>query len=97
MKIVISELPTITQDVKALNDVAAEVQRARAKHPQMNSIHEAYAVILEELDEFWDEVKKKSPDRKALSMELNQVAAMCIRARVDCALMDIEVGEDENA
>ena len=34
-----------------LDLVAAEVQRAEAKHGAMSSHHEAYAVILEELDE----------------------------------------------
>ena len=35
------------------------MERARTKHKPINSAHEGYAVILEELDEFWDEVKKK--------------------------------------
>ena len=40
-------------------EIQAEIERARAKFPAFHSQHEAYAVILEELDEFWDEVKKK--------------------------------------
>jgi NTP pyrophosphatase (non-canonical NTP hydrolase) len=58
---------------------AAEVNRAEEKHPPMNSLHEGYAVILEELDEVWDEIKKKTPDLHRIRNELIQTAAMCIR------------------
>lgn len=61
---------------------------AMSKHAPMNSAHEAYAVILEELDEFWDEVKKKRSQRSEPGMceELTQIAAMAIRAIVDLKL-----------
>lgn len=64
--------------------VIDEVMRAKRKHPgDFPSHHEAYAVILEELDEYWEEVKKggsisRSP--LALEMGLIQTAAMCVRA-----------------
>ena len=47
--------------------------------------HHGYAVILEELDELWEEVKKKPRDRNkdALREEAMQVAAMGIRFMVD--------------
>jgi len=47
----------------------------------MNSHHEAYAVILEELEEYWAEVMKKPSKRNpaALREELVQTAAMCLR------------------
>lgn len=41
-----------------LIEVAQELDSARIKHAPMVSPHEGYAVILEELDELWDEVKK---------------------------------------
>jgi len=62
----------------------------------MNSAHEAYSVILEELEEFWDEVKlnpkKLAPEeqaarRRRMQNELLQIAAMCVRATIDCSLM----------
>ena len=53
--------------------------KAYEKHGGMNSFHEAYAVILEELDEFLDEVKKKRPDKENSRTELLQIAAMCIK------------------
>lgn len=69
-------------------EVAAEVWRASCKHKPMNSAHEAYGVIKEELDEFWDEVKLKSEERSSenLRTELIQTAAMCIRAINDLGL-----------
>ena len=66
-----------------LEEVRHEAGRACSLHAPMNSLHEAYAVILEEMDELWDEVKKnhrKHPDRDRLArIEARQVAAMAIR------------------
>lgn len=68
-------------------ETVTELSSARAKHPKpMNSAHEAYAVIQEELDEAWDEIKKKTIDRQALREELIQVAAMAMRAIGDLGL-----------
>lgn len=70
--------------------VARELERARAMHKGMTSAHEAYAVILEELEEFKLEVfKKKSSDERLLS-ELIQTAAMCQRAAEDIGLIVME-------
>lgn len=81
-------LPTVTRDAIALNRVADELRSARTMHQPMNSSHEAYAVILEELDEFWEEVRKKRAERSSAAMfkELIQVAAMAIRATSDLKL-----------
>lgn len=53
--------------------VRNEMVRARREHRPFASWHEAYAVILEELEEFWDSVKRDEPDL----CELAQVAACC--------------------
>lgn len=68
-----------------LLDVAVELSRAQAKWPPMHSLHEAYAVILEELDELWDHVKQKQNERdpEAIRKELTQLCAMVARAAVD--------------
>ena len=84
-----------TRCVEACRDVFGEVQRAMAIHKGMQCQHEAYAVILEELDEFWEQVKinpkKLSEEQKEyrlaeLRKELIQTAAMCVRAVVDLKL-----------
>lgn len=62
-----------------LQAVYDEINRAKAKHgpKNFNSSHEGYAVLLEEVDEMWEDVKK---DRKAESVEeAIQVAAMAVR------------------
>lgn len=65
----------------ALEDVAAELARARAKFPRvLISAHEGYAVLREEVDELWDDVKGNEPDRVArMRAEAVQVAAMAVR------------------
>lgn len=65
--------------------VEEELSRARYANRPVNSLHEGYAVILEELDEFWAEVKKNSKDRdlKNCVVELVQIAAMAQRTCED--------------
>ena len=65
-----------------------EIESARAKHHPINSAHEGYSVILEELDEFWEEVRKKRSERSRERMlaELVQVAAMAQRTAEDVVL-----------
>lgn len=62
-------------------EVEQELLRAKTLNPKFNSFHEGYAVIKEELDELWDEVKKKPTmqDKGNLRKEACQVAAMAIR------------------
>ena len=57
-------------------EIEQEIMRAREKFPAFHSQHEAYAVILEELDEYWECVKHDIDGRS----ELIQVAAMCVAA-----------------
>lgn len=65
-------------------EMATEVKRARDMYPKFVSMHEGYAVLLEELDELWDEVKQKKGDPAKLRMEAVQVGAMAIRFIQDC-------------
>ena len=70
-----------------LEEVRDAVLRARVEHRKnMASPHDAYGVILEEVDEFWDEVKAKTVDRVAMRIELIHIAAMACRAAVDLEL-----------
>lgn len=80
-----------------LDNVYREVRRARHKHPtRIHNVAEGYAIILEELEEFWDEVKRQSSARSGPAMlkELIQTAAMCCRTADDCGLLaDAEESE----
>jgi hypothetical protein len=65
----------------ALNDIMNEFVRAATKFGPMNSAHEGYAVILEEMDELWDHVKMNQTkrDMAAMRTEAVQCAAMCLK------------------
>jgi hypothetical protein len=67
------------------DEIREELLQAMRKHGRQRSVHESYAVILEELEEFWDIVRLKCEDRSPAKMrrELIQVAAMCMRAILD--------------
>lgn len=67
-------------DVYALID--AEVERARRHGDKFASLHEAYAVILEEVDEVWDITRQKRRERGELELrkEFIQIAAMAVKA-----------------
>lgn len=72
---------------QAISEVNAELGRAMRKFPKFASAHEGYAIIAEELDELWDEVKsKQGSEGRATRMraEAVQVAAMAIRFMLDC-------------
>ncbi len=69
----------------AIQQVVSEFRRAEAKHAPMHSPHEGYAVIREELDELWDEIKGDAGRSPDALMEAMQTAAMCLRYIVDLA------------
>jgi len=54
-----------------------ELARATAKFGRFHTAHEGYAVILEEVDELWDAVKRG--DRVCMMREAIQVGAMAMR------------------
>lgn len=66
----------------ATEEVLAEVRRAKGMFKEnFHNQHEGYAVILEEVDELWGEVKKnqKKYDLPSQRKEAIQAAAMCVR------------------
>lgn len=68
----------------AIEDVIDELRMAMAKFPPFNSAHEGYAILLEEVDELWDEVKNNKHDDGARQRkEAIQVAAMAVRFVLD--------------
>lgn len=74
---------------RAISLVLDEFRRATNKNGPFNSMHEGYAVILEELDEAWDAIKMNS--RREARDEMVQVCAMALRFLVDCTRDDEEV------
>ena len=50
-------------EIKFTELVREELVKARKNHGPQSSYHEGYAVLLEEVDELWDEVKKKTSNR----------------------------------
>lgn len=56
--------------------IEAEYLRARTKFPKFNSAHEGYAVMLEEVEEMWEAIKKN--DIIHARAEAVQVAAMAL-------------------
>lgn len=67
----------------ALFVVGHEVDAAASKYPALNSPHEGYAVIREELDELWEEIKANRGRSEHAHDEAKQVAAMAIRYMLD--------------
>lgn len=69
--------------------VERELEQARKQHGPITGCHDAYGRLLEEVDEFWDEVKLKDCLRNPGRMraELVQVAAMAQRAAEDLNLV----------
>lgn len=67
---------------QAIDLIRSELQRAWQLFPRPSaSAHEAWAVLYEEVDELWDEVKSNNREKQRL--EAVQVAAMAIRFLVE--------------
>ena len=66
---------------EALKQIETEYLRASDLYPDLHSNHEAYAVIKEEVDELWDEIKKskRTTGNKEIRHELIQIGAMVVR------------------
>jgi penicillin-binding protein-related factor A (putative recombinase) len=62
-------------------EINAEIVRARVHCVRFRSLHEAYAVLAEELDELWDITRQKRRDRdaEAIHRECVQIAAMAVK------------------
>ena len=62
-----------------LDALRDELEFAFKKFPPIRSYHEGYAVIKEEVDELWDDIKANKGGEAAASHEALQIAAMAIR------------------
>ena len=71
-----------------VNEIIASYMKARAKHAPMRGPHEGYAILLEEVDELWDEVKRWQPNDQnlvAMRKEALHVAAMALAFLIEVA------------
>lgn len=76
-----------------LFDIRKEVERAESKHAPMNSAHEGYAVLLEEVEELKAEVFKGGREPRnwyAMRAEAIETAAMAVRLIKDVIEPKIE-------
>ena len=82
----------MTLSEELAKETLRELDRATRQYGEFTTYHHGYAVILEELDELWDEIKHKQPDPDVLHREAIQVAAMALRFVMDlCHIETIEV------
>ena len=65
-----------------VNEVCLELERARGKFGPFNSPHEGYAVLKEEVDKLWDDIKSNN-SLYSQRQEAVQIAAMAIRYILD--------------
>lgn len=77
-------------DQQIFSDLVEKIQSnlnlACEKFPPLHSHHETYAVIKEELDEYFEQVRRIKPDftpEEKLRHELEDIASMAIRGIID--------------
>ena len=68
------------QKIIIASAMVEELERANKIHgTSFNSPHEGYAVMLEEMDELFDEIRKKRPDKDRMRDVAIQIGAMAIK------------------
>jgi len=72
--------------VRVLEAVRSELVYATSTYAPIASLHEGKAVIEEELEEAWQEIKRRPGELNKIRVrrELIQTAAMAVRTIVDC-------------
>ena len=73
----------MTQITELLTEVEIELETAQRKFSNFASPHEGYAVILEELDELWELIKRNHGRADDAHQEAIQIAAMAMRYIID--------------
>lgn len=71
-------------DCDSADAAVRELRSARQKFPKFSSAHEGFAILKEEVDELWEEVRSKSRTTASMRAEAVQVAAMALRFIEDC-------------
>jgi len=78
------------RELRATGKARKELRRAISMYPPFRSRHEGYAIIREELDELWMEIKRKPQNEDAIEKEAVQLSAMALRFIMDCCKSDVE-------
>lgn len=73
-----------------IKDVMEEVSFAEKKYTPYRSSHEGYAIIKEEVDELWDEVKMKNQSYARQYTEAKHIACTAIRFMIYAAYMKLK-------
>lgn len=70
---------------QAADAALAEVRRAKEKHgpKHFSGGHEAYGVLIEEVEEWWEHVKNDTVRSEDARKEAIQIAAMALRIAVE--------------
>lgn len=71
-----------------------ELRRATENNPSYNSAHEAWAVLYEEVDELWEEVREKRENRSHHRMAKEAIQVACVAMRLVHSLTPDEVIEE---
>lgn len=64
---------------KIFAQIQQEIDNSRSRHGEFTGSHEGYAVLLEEVDELWSEIKKRERNFNTMEKECIQIAAMAIK------------------
>jgi len=67
----------------AMNLISDETARIQEIEDKYNSFHEASAVIREEYEELWDEIKMKHHDVGKIQFEAVHLAAVTLRLLIE--------------
>ena len=70
LKSILTNAPLIDKNIRD------EMEESVLKYGAFHSFHEAYGVLKEEVDELWNEIKRKEHDYDKIYKEAIQVAAM---------------------
>lgn len=73
-----------------IKDVIEEVSSAEKKYSPYRSSHEGYAIIKEEVDELWDEVKRKDQNYARQYTEAKHIACTAVRYMIFATYMRVK-------
>ena len=66
---------------EALESIAQENHRVRVElgHPKLNSYHEGYGLLMEEVQELFEEIRQRYPEKDEIYTEAMHVAQVAVR------------------